>query len=116
MKNKIIILTSLILLSCSQAFAIERWGKISKDFSYDNLKLTEKSASKCQIYIEVQNNSKKAVPEYKFQITAFDIHKAVEWRVTINMDAIEVGESRGISGTIHKCREDNPYKLKFIEK
>ncbi len=102
-----------MLSLANTSYAVKRWGKISNSVHYDRLVIDQLPKNKCKVTLEIENKSRKLLSTFTFRMTAFDIHKSVEWTKKIRVTSIQAGDDKKVSKTIKGCKEDNPYKIVF---
>lgn len=112
MKTKLLI-TIIAVSLFSPTIAIKRWGKITKYYEYDRLKIVQQSSNRCKITGKIKNNTKEFRHGYLFNMYAFDIHNQLHWATTINVSSIEKGGETEFTKHLYDCKENNPYRLEF---
>lgn len=95
------------------ALAIDGFGNLNDEFSYDDMRI-ERKKKKCAIFATVTNESKEFKNRVYITIYAFDNFDALKWKTRFTIDGISPGAERKIEGTISDCDGYyNPYKMKF---
>lgn len=111
MHIKIIIITFFFLTN-TFTYSYYRFGKITKNFTYDVKSIEEHGNNKCKLILEIENNSNKG-GGVSANLIAHDIHKNVYWNIYVNSGYVQSNDDVTLKYIIHNCNKINPYKLIF---